>query len=79
MNIKKENDFCLEPGDLITYDDYKCIIVDDTDDGEREYAYLLMDVFTGKVVDGFKTLEELKDWPNVFLIAKANRITLTIK
>lgn len=38
-----------------------------------------MDIYTGKVVDGFKTLEEIKDWPNVFLIAKSNEITLTIK
>lgn len=80
MNInKKEMGYCLEPGDLITYEDYKCLIIDDTDDGERNFGYLLMDVYTGKIVDGFRTLEEIKDWPDVFLIAKADKITLTIK
>ena len=78
MNIDKKGLLTsLSAGDMITYEDCECIIVDNSDESKCEY--LIMDIETCKVLNAFNSLNRIGILPGVFLIAKNDKITLTFE
>lgn len=78
MNIeKKESLYYVDRGDMVTCESYQCLIVENLEDHDKKYS--LVDVDTCKVIDEFDTLEQLREMPEIFLIAKAKNITLKIE
>lgn len=74
---KKESLYYVDKGDLVTCECYQCLVVENLKDSERKYS--LVDVDTCEVIDVFDTLEQLREMPEIFLIAKAKDITLKIE
>ena len=63
----------IKIGDIVIYEDEKCLVIDDT---MQTYRYRLLELKSGEVMDGFANLKILSE--KVKLYAPSEDLVLTI-
>ena len=63
----------IKIGDIVIYEDEKCLVIDDT---MQTYRYRLLELKSGEVMDGFANLKILSE--KVKLYAHREDLVLTI-
>ena len=64
----------IKIGDIVIYEDEKCLVIDDT---MHTYRYRLLELNSGEVMDGFVSLKILSE--KVKFYAHREDLVLTIK